>query len=116
MDTYVRMNMTITTVIIHNNDDIHIILEWFNAIVPQAGSSIKVLLQDSTYNSIFSGTAVTNRYYYPLYSNNYVSSYGAFEVVVKLPDNVNLGSATMTFELYGERHQHTIDIQEVSNG
>ena len=92
------------------------IVEWYNVVVPNKSETIQILMEDATGNSIFSGTAVTNRYYYTRNMIVTFHSYGAFEVVVKLPDNVNLGSATMTFQINYERHQHTIDIQEVSNG
>src|SRR5262249_33168902 len=41
-----------------------------------------------------------------------VTAQGGFDLEVKLPPNVNLGTATFNFETKGERYRHPISIQE----
>ncbi|HEY5926433.1 MAG TPA: alpha-2-macroglobulin family protein [Kofleriaceae bacterium] len=67
--------------------------------LPAASDSITYSLTDARGNKLASGTAP-------------VTAQGGFDLEVKLPANVNLGTAHFYFETKGHTHRHPISIQE----
>jgi uncharacterized protein YfaS (alpha-2-macroglobulin family) len=67
--------------------------------LPAPSDTIAYSLTDSRGNKIASGTTK-------------LSPQGGFDLTVQLPSNVNLGTASFTFETNRESHRHPISIEE----